>query len=305
MRSTLEEVTPKYIIISPVRDEAQYIVRTLESVIGQTIRPAQWIIVDDGSRDQTGEIVDEYAKQYPWITAVHRSDRGRRVAGSGVMEAFYSGYEHVCCDDWNFAAKLDGDVGLDPDYFERCFQHFADDLRLGICGGIMYCEGNGGLKIDKQPLSHVRGAIKLYTRSCWKAIGGLIKNTGWDTVDEIHARMLGFRVRSFPDIKVIHYRPTGAADGAWRDNVKNGCADYVSGYHPVFTVAKCCRRVFQRPYVLKGIAHAYGYLSSYVKKMPKVDNEELIRYIRSQQMKSLFLLNSGWRQASDSRSPGI
>ena len=218
------------------------------------------------------------------------------MAGSGVMEAFYSGYERLQSDDWNFIVKLDGDVGLEPDYFERCFQRFAEDPALGICGGVMYCEENGELKLDAQPLFHVRGAMKLYSRSCWTAIGGLIKNTGWDTVDEVHAGMMGLRARSFPDIKVVHYRPTGAAAGAWQDNVKNGRADYVSGYHPVFLAVKCFNRLFQKPFVLKAIAHAYGYLSGYAKRMPRIENKELIRYVRSQQLKRLLFMSTGWEQ---------
>lgn len=285
----------KYVLISPVRDEEQYIVKTLESVIGQTIRPVQWIIVNDGSRDGTGKIVDEYATRYPWITVVHRADRGRRVAGSGVMEAFYDGYERVQSQDWSFIGKLDGDVGLEADYFETCFQRFADDVKLGICGGVMHCEENGQLKLDKHPLNHVRGAIKLYRRGCWLDIGGLIKSPGWDTVDELHANMMGWHTKSFLDVRVIHYRPNGAAAGAWRDNVKNGRADYVSGYHPLFMMVKCCKRVFQKPYVAKSIAHAYGYLSGYAGGMPRIGNKHLIHYIRTQQIKRMLFLESDWK----------
>jgi biofilm PGA synthesis N-glycosyltransferase PgaC len=289
-QKTHQNTTPQYVIISPVRDEERYIAKTLESVIAQTIRPAEWIVVNDGSRDQTGRILEAYADKYPWIVAVHRADRGRRVAGSGVMEAFYAGYENIRSGGWEFIVKLDGDVGLEPDYFERCFKRFSEDVTLGICGGVMYCEENGKLTLDEQPLHHVRGAIKLYSRACWVAIGGLIRSAGWDTVDEAHAAMLGFRARSFPDLTVIHYRPTGAVAGAWQDNVKNGRADYVSGYHPVFVAAKCFRRLFQKPYAVKAIAHAYGYLSSYVKRAPKVENPELIRYVRSKQLKRLLFM---------------
>jgi biofilm PGA synthesis N-glycosyltransferase PgaC len=133
----------------------------------------------------------------------------------------------------------------------------------------MYCKEDGNLKLDKHPMHHVRGAIKLYRRSCWTCIGGLIRSTGWDTVDELHANMLGWRTRSFPDLRVIQNRPTGAVAGAWRDNVKNGRADYVSGYHPLFLVVKCFRRLFQKPYVLKSIAHVYGYSSAYMTKIGK------------------------------------
>jgi glycosyltransferase involved in cell wall biosynthesis len=289
------EVPIKYVIVSPVRDEEEFLTKTLQSIIRQTILPAEWIIVDDGSHDSTGQIIDEYAERYPWIVAVHRADRGRRLAGTGVMETFYSGYGRLQCKDWEFIVKLDGDVGLEPDYFESCFTRFREDPKLGMCGGVMFAVRNGGLKLEEHPMFQVRGPIKLYRRSCWEGIGGLIKSPGWDTVDEVHANMLGWHTRSFADLKVIHYRPTGAAAGAWRDNVKNGRADYVSGYHPLFIAVKCCRRLFQKPYVLKSLAHAHGYLSGYISRFPRVPNKALIRYVRRQQIRRLFFMKTIWK----------
>jgi glycosyltransferase involved in cell wall biosynthesis len=292
---TRQHVFRKYALISPVRDEEQYIAKTIESVICQTSRPAEWIIIDDGSRDETGRIIDEYAKQYPWIVALHRADRGCRLAGTGVMEAFYSGYERLRCEDWEFIGKLDGDVVLEAGYFEACFDRFAKDAKLGICGGVMYCNEDGQLKLDKHPMHHVRGAVKLYRRSCWSGIGGLIKSPGWDTVDEVHANMLGWRTRSFSELRVIQNRATGAAAGPWRDNVKNGRADYVSGYHPLFLAVKCLKRLFQKPYVIKSLAHASGYLSCYAGRIPRIENRDLINYIRTQQIRRLLFLENNWK----------
>jgi poly-beta-1,6-N-acetyl-D-glucosamine synthase len=141
----------------------------------------------------------------------------------------------------------------------------------------------------------VRGAVKFYRRSCWEGIGGLIKSTGWDTVDEVHANMLGWTTRTLPDLKVLHYRPTGEAAGAWCDSAKNGRADYVSGYHPLFILFKCLRRSFQKPYLIKSVAHAYGYVSCYAKRMPRVENKELIHFIRKQQLKRLLFVASSWK----------
>lgn len=285
----------KYVIVSPVRDEEQYIEQTIRSVIGQTIQPAEWVIVDDGSRDRTGRIIDDCAAEYPWIKAVHRTDRGLRVPGTGVMEAFYDGYQSLGSVDWEFIVKLDGDVGLEPDYFERCFEHFNQDPKLGICGGMMYCLENGKFRLESNPVFHVRGPIKLYRRTCWEAIGGLIKAPGWDTVDEVQANRLGWRTRSVSDLKVIHLRPTGAAQGTWRDGVKMGRAAYISGYHPVFMMAKCMKRLFQKPYVVAAIAHGYGFVTGYFKRIPRVKDQALIRYLRDQQIRRLFFLESIWK----------
>jgi poly-beta-1,6-N-acetyl-D-glucosamine synthase len=284
----------KYVVVSPVRDEEQYIEKTIVGMISQTIPPAEWIIVDDGSKDRTGKIIDHYANQYAWIRLVQRADRGQRVPGSGVMEAFYNGYAQLESSDWEFLVKLDGDVGLPPDYFERCFERLDEDPRLGMCGGRMYCIQKGQLKPEPHPVFHVRGPIKLYKRPCWDAIGGLIKAPGWDTVDEVQANRLGWRTKTFGDLKVIHHRPTGAVQGVWHDGVKMGRAAYVAGYHPVFMAAKCLKRIFQKPYALCAIAHSYGFCSSYLKRLPRVQDRDYICYIRSQQIRRLLFLKSIW-----------
>ena len=285
----------KYVIVSPVRDEEQYIEGTIMSVIQQTVRPVEWVIVDDGSSDGTGQIIDEYATKYPWIHAVHRTDRGQRIPGAGVVETFYDGYCRLDSADWEFIVKLDGDVGLESNYFERCFERFEEDSKLGMCGGMMYRRKNGNLTLEANPIFHVRGPIKLYKRECWDAIGGLIKAAGWDTVDEVQANRLGWRTKSFADLKVIHQRPTGAVQGAWQDGVKMGKAAYFSGYHPIFMLVKCLKRLFQKPYVVVAVAHGYGFLSAYLKRSPRVGDEALIRYTRNQQIRRLLFLETIWK----------
>jgi biofilm PGA synthesis N-glycosyltransferase PgaC len=286
---------PQYVIVSPVRDEEEYIEKTLLSVTRQTDRPAEWIIVDDGSTDRTPEILSGYEQLYPWLRIVRRKDRGSRVPGTGVMQAFYEGFHQLTAVDWEFLVKLDGDVGLEPDYFQRCFERFRDDPRLGICGGSMYCMQDGEWKRETHPDFHVRGPIKLYRRGCWDAIGGLITAPGWDTVDEVQANRLGWRTQTFTDLKVIHHRPTGAVQGAWRDGVKMGRAAYVSQYHPLFMAAKCMKRLLRKPYVYGAAAHAYGYVTGYLRRLPRVEDRAYRSYIRTQQLRRLGFLKSIWK----------
>src|SRR5205085_563501 len=135
-------LTP-YIVISPVRNEAEHLPLTIRSMAAQTIRPTKWVIVNDGSTDQTRQIAEEAAKTYPWITVVNRSDRGYRKAGSGVVDAFYAGFQLVEQLQYDFLVKLDGDMSFAPDYFSDCFRRFTDSSRLGIAGGTVYIFSNG------------------------------------------------------------------------------------------------------------------------------------------------------------------
>ena len=250
--------TTKYVVITPVRDEAAHIEATVRSVSSQTIRPACWVIVDDGSTDGTGDIIDHHAGQQPWVRAIHRQNRGYRKSGSGVVEAFYDGYSALVDDDWDFIVKLDGDLSFGPDYFEKCFEHFLREPRLGIGGGEIYHDLGGTLKLEANPRFHVRGATKIYRRACWKNIGGLRSAPGWDTLDEVKAHMLGWESRSFPDLGLVHQRLTGTADGLLKDRVKHGLACYVAGYHPLFVAASCFYRLLQKPYILGSAAILLG-----------------------------------------------
>jgi len=233
----------RYVIITPVRDEEEHVATIIESVSRQSIHPAEWVIVDDGSTDRTGDIIDRNAAQFPWIRVIHRSNRGFRKSGGGVVEAFYDGYNALQCNDWDFIVKLDGDLTFSPDYFQKCFERFSAQPRLGIGGGSIYHDVDGELKLEENPRFHVRGATKIYRRACWYAIDGLWTDAGWDTVDEAKANMLGWKTCAFDELQVLHHRPTGAADGRMRDRVKHGVACYVSGYHPLFVAASCLYRL--------------------------------------------------------------
>ena len=289
--STDSEV--RFVVITPVRTEAAHLEENIGSVVRQTVRPTEWVLIDDGSTDATGKIVDLCAARHSWIKALHRRDRGFRQAGTGVIEAFYDGYRALRTHDWEYLVKLDGDLTLGPDYFQRCFEEFGKDPRLGIGGGLVYHIEDDQVKIENNPRFHVRGATKIYSRACWDALGGLVTSPGWDTLDELKAHFQGWKTRSFPQLKVLHHRPTGAAEGQWRNAVKNGLANYVSAYHPLFMLLKCLRRALRKPYV-ESPGLFYGFVSGYIRRVPRVEDPALIRYIRKQQLRRLLLLESMW-----------
>lgn len=285
----------RYVIITPVRDEEKFVEATIRSVTCQTNPPSEWVIVDDGSTDSTGEILDRHAAQFPWIRVVHRPNRGYRKSGGGVMEAFYAGYNALRCDDWEFIVKLDGDLTFSPDYFEKCFEHFSRQPELGIGGGEIYHSLGGELKLEANPRFHVRGATKIYRRSCWEGIGGLWMAPGWDTIDEVKANMIGWKTYSFSELSLLHHRFTGSAEGLLRDRVKHGLACYVSGYHPLFVAAKCVSRLPQKPYLIGAAAIFYGFVKGYLTRTLQVSDHRMIDYLRNQQLRRLVGLETIWK----------
>jgi poly-beta-1,6-N-acetyl-D-glucosamine synthase len=284
----------KYCIITPVRDEEEFIKGTIESVLCQTLRPIEWIIVDDGSTDSTGAIIERCAQEHSWIRPFHRKDRGYRSSGGGV-EAFLDAYPRLQRQDWEFLVNLDGDLTFAPDYFERCFEYFRSTARLGIGGGKIYKKARKRLRWERAPNFHVRGATKIYRRECWESLGGLFPGLGWDTVDELKANQLGWITKTFPDLMLVHHRVTGAAWGAWGNAVNDGEADYIVDYHPVFFGLKCIRNLLDSPLVVRSIGVAYGFLRCAVRRTPRIGDKELRRYLRQQQLRRLLGMASIWR----------
>jgi poly-beta-1,6-N-acetyl-D-glucosamine synthase len=283
-----------YVIITPVRDEERHIEKTIASVISQTCRPRQWIIVNDGSTDRTGEILDRSCARHDWITVVHRENRGFRKSGGGVIEAFYDGYARLKVPDFDFIVKLDGDLSFQPDYFEHCFHRFQKEPKLGIGGGIIHNIVNDGVILEKNPFFHVRGATKIYKKECWADIGALVKAPGWDTLDEVKANWKGWKTYSFPDLVLQQLKITGSADGSWKNLIKNGRGSFIAGYHPLFMLFKCCKWLGERPYGIASLALFIGYFSGYVKRLPRIEDKELIKFLRKEQLKKIFLRKGMW-----------
>jgi biofilm PGA synthesis N-glycosyltransferase PgaC len=284
-----------YIIITPVRDEEKLIENTVLCLINQTIKPSEWIIVNDGSTDRTGAIIDHYAEKLPWIRTVHRRNRGFRKSGGGVIEAFYDGYSEISADDWDFIVKLDGDLIFGVRYFERCFAEFLKDPNLGIGGGTVFNLVDGSVVSESNPAFHVRGATKIYRRAFWENSGGLLTAPGWDTIDEIKANMLNWRTRTFPHVHIFQQKVTGSADGIWKNAFKNGKGSYASGYHPLYMILKCIKRFLNAPYGLESLGLMAGFLCGHLRKLPRIQEKELIAYLRQQQLKRLKRQESIWK----------
>jgi biofilm PGA synthesis N-glycosyltransferase PgaC len=276
-----------YVVISPVRDEGNYIKLTLDSVVSQTAKPAQWIIVDDGSIDDTSTIVEQYVERYPWIKSLKLDKQGQRARGTRVVQVFFEGYRQVDVD-YDFLVKLDGDLSFEADYFECLLARFADDPQLGIASGEPYYPYGGDWRPEKAPPDHTRGQTKVYRRTCFENIGGLTPVLGWDSIDELRAQMKGWKTRTFPELRLHHCRPMGSAEGKLKGPAKKGQVAYFLGYPWPVIVARSLYRCFEdRPFILLGLAIFWGYFKSWLARKPQLEDAELVAYLRRKQLRRL------------------
>lgn len=277
----------RYSLVSPARNEDDIVDRTVQSVINQTIPPQKWVILDDGSTDKTGDILDSYSRAHAWIEVIHVEKKVSCY--KGAQEMLWMAFDRVDTDVNDFIGKLDIDIELDPTYFEDLMHKFRQDSTLGIAGGTLYHIEKGKRRVEQCPKYHVRGGLKFYRRECFKDIGGMTFALGYDAIDEIRAAMLGWETRSYDDLMGLHHRPTGQQKGVIGLHFYRGKIDYLVGAHPAFSFIKSLRYMAVRPYVLGGIAGMLGFLRCCLGGIQRsVDDPQFIAFLRRKQMNRLL-----------------
>ena len=281
-----------YLLISPCRNEADYMRQTLDTVVAQSVQPAKWVIVDDGSTDATPQILAEYAVRHSWIQIVTRKDRGHRAVGPGVIDAFYTGYEAVNADEYEYLCKLDLDLRLPPRYFEILMQRMEANSAIATCSGKAYIEANGVLVDERHGDETSLGMTKFYRVSCFKAIGGFVREVMWDGIDCHRCRMMGWEACSWnePDLRFVHLRPMGSSQqGVYTGRKRHGYGQYFMGTGFVFMLASATSRVNQHPYLLGSLAMLWGWVESALKGKPRYADPKFRTFLRRYQWRSLLV----------------
>ena len=284
----------RYLLVSPCRDESGYIRRTLDSVAAQSIPPASWIVVDDGSTDETPAILAEYAARLPYLKVVRRDDRGRRSVGPGVVEAFYAGLEAVDLGAFDYLCKLDMDLDLPARYFEGLMLRMEADARLGTTSGKPWFVHPRSSELVPEVCGDEMsvGMTKFYRVECFREIGGFVRQVMWDGIDCHRARMLGWVAESVndPSLRFVHLRPQGASQkGIWTGRVRAGFGQYFMGTSPLYYLAVAGSRVLQHPVMTGSAAMLWGYFSSAVRRVPRYDDPEFRRFVRRYQHLALLV----------------
>ncbi len=283
-----------YVLITPCRDEADYARQCLDSVLQQTVTPSLWVIVDDGSRDETPQILKEYADKVDWIKIVQRKDRGKRAVGPGVIDAFYAGLETINLDRFDFLCKFDLDLDIPPGYFETLISWMHSEPCLGTCSGKPYFKSGGDDDLISEKIGDEMsaGMTKFYRRECFQEIGGFVRQVMWDGIDCHRCRMLGWKAcsRDNPETRFIHLRAMGSSQqNIWTGRMRHGFGQYFMGTGLAYMTASALYRMTRPPLIVGGLGMWWGYVRSMLARQERYTDPEFRRFLRSYQWSCLFL----------------
>lgn len=268
----------KYIIVSPVKNEAEHIEFTLESIVNQEVKPYRWVIVDDGSTDDTLSILENYSLNYDWIQIVkNNTHKEERIGGSKVVRAFYKGYDSIKEYDYDFIVKLDGDLKLPTNYFTKVIETFKSNRDIGICGGYILNKYGEELIQEGRLDYHVRGAFKAIRKKCFEDIGGFKPIWNWDGYDQMEAMRLGWKTKTF-DLAVVHYRPTSSAYNVKIQYYNHGKEAYKTRTSLFLTFLRSLRHSRDKKSVVPGVYFMKGYIQAFFNKEEAVISKELASF---------------------------
>lgn len=292
----MPENTPKYVIVTPAFNEAEYIEWTIESVLAQSVLPHKWIIVDDGSTDNTAEIIQRHTREHDWIEYIYREKNNDQSYYASNVYAIEKGIQEVAAIDYDYLAILDADITLPADYYEQIFMRLNGDERLGIASGVYLVREGEKLKTVLNDRRSCPKNIMVFRKECFEQIGGFVpmKYGGEDTCACFMARMRGWKSWSFSDVAVIHNKPvgTGHSRGLLRIRFRHGVGEYFMATHPLFMLFKSLRRcIKEKPIIIGGAARMAGFLYGYCLREKRQIPDDVVRFIHREQMGRLLNMN--------------
>ena len=278
-----------YVLITPARDEDEFIEKTIQSVISQTVLPIKWIVVSDGSTDRTDEIVNKYTAANIWIELIRMPvHRDRHFAAK--VQAFNAGYERVKSVKYDIIGNLDADISFEKDYFEFLLEKFAKISELGVAGTPFIEDGYSSITDSFEGEKHVPGGCQMFRRQCFEDIGGYIPNKagGIDWIAVTTARMKGWQTQSFPEKLFYHQRSLGTGESnKIKSNFNYGRKDYYLGNHPLWETIRIIYRFTKRPYLLGGLIIFWGYLWALLTRIERPISKDLMKFHREEEMRKL------------------
>lgn len=287
-----EQLSMNYYIIIPAHNEESFLGEVLESIGNQTLLPQKVVVVNDNSTDGTESVIDLYSKKNPIFSKLNTTSSTLHMPGSKVVQAFNLGLSQLN-DDYDFLVKLDADIILPRDYFEKIACIFKGNPKVGIAGGFAYEKNHSGEWKLNHPMNkhHVRGAFKAYSKNCFKAINGLKAAMGWDTVDELLAQYHEYEIYTDPNLKVKHLRPTGNAYNP-KAKLLQGKAMYTLRYGLWITLIASIKMAWKQKKVSAFADNMYGYFLAKKNNRPFLVTDaegQFIRKLRWQNIKKKLL----------------
>ena len=238
-----------YWVVVIAKNAADHISTTIQSLLDQTTLPTKIIVVNDGSSDNTREILTKYALKYRLLQLVDLPDKGfdiRRVP-SNLNLALDSARESS--DEYLMISG--DDCVYPPSYVQSIIERMDEDHRIAVASGH---QSQSGLRTEERTPS---GSGRMVRINFLKLVGFRFPiRAGWEAWLLYRAEQEGYRSQLFADLAYAHVRPRGTSHHFtyW------GAAMYTLGYHPLYALGRVARNLVRQASIKSALGLLAGYL---------------------------------------------
>ncbi|MEZ5336512.1 MAG: glycosyltransferase family 2 protein [Methanolobus sp.] len=277
-----------YILVTPAKNEEIDLPAVADSVASQTIKPLKWVIVDDGSTDNTPAIIKDLELKYKWIQSIRLPPRGRDITYHYAYVC-KQGFDHIVqeCEEegleYDYIGLIDADTILEPEFYQKLINELKNNTDLGVISGGVYQSINGKLERRKTSERLPSGTGRLWTKKCFFDTGGYTVEPAPDSISNVKAISQGWKIWQFKDVVAVQTRLTSSAEGLWKGYKANGFMAYYLNKHPLLVFLNALHVSRKKPYYL-GIAYSYGYIQSVIKREKKTEDEVVRNYYWNQRL---------------------
>jgi glycosyltransferase involved in cell wall biosynthesis len=273
---------PRYILVTPCKNEGNNLPGLIESVAVQTIKPTVWVIVDDGSTDDTPKIIEKAVKVHEWIQSIRLNSQTRDLGLhlAGIMKNGFDYAVSYCRKqgiDYHYLGNLDGDLTLPPTFYANLMREFEKDPRLGVASGGTRHIISGRVVHAVVSANEPSGGHMLIRKECFEECGGIPLTYAVDSVVKAKARLNDWKTKRFEDNIATEIRDVHAAEGYWRGFKHKGETSYYINHNPLHILVRVFMYSFRRPYYA-GIAYLVGYIGSFVRRKERIKDIDIRRY---------------------------
>lgn len=285
-----------YILVTPCKNEEESLPELAESVMNQDILPVLWVVVNDGSTDNTATILDELCSKNEWIKSVTLGEKPRDL-GVHVSHVYRTGFDfaiNYCRDnnlEYDYIASVDADIILDKNYYSCLLKKFESTPRLGICSGhignivgkeVIWANYNENLP---------SGGARLWSKECFEETGGYLLTCSPDSVSNVKAKLKGWDTKYISKPTAISTRPYSSAQGQWKGYRRLGSNNYFIGYTPIHICLKGVKLLYSKNGYFKtgvGLAYMYGYFHDLLSRKARIYDKEILEYYGNNRLKEIL-----------------
>jgi len=278
-----------YILVTPAKDEGENLPFVLKSVTAQTIKPKVWLIVDDGSTDDTSEIIQNAEANYDWIKSIKLAPHPRDITFhySFVCKTGFDRIISYCAEnkiEYQYLGLLDADTEISPNFFESLMNAMQSDISLGVVSGGVHHIVNGNLVWNQSNENLPAGTGRLWRKECFFQTDGYVVEPAPDSISNVKAVLRGWKIKKFKNVIAVERRMTSSAEGLWKGHRVGGEIAYYLNKHPLLVLLNFANLLIKKPHYTC-FAYSLGYLSCLVKRLPKISDPEIRDYYWNKRLK--------------------